>query len=131
MGLAAPAPASAPEAKAADDRAEPSKEAANPGEPEPEPEREGAIELKSWEPDTPYLRALGHRLEQIGELQLAARTFEEVLRLRTEEPQSFRDLALVLARLKQFERAMQLLAHVVMNRWDRFDEIEVIASSAR
>ena len=53
--------------------------------------------------------------------------FEEVLRLRPEEPQSHRDLALVLAQLGQYGRALELLQHVVMNQWDRFDEIELIA----
>jgi hypothetical protein len=73
------------------------------------------------------LRILAHRLAQHKELELAAGLFEEVLRLRPEEPQSYRDLALVLADLKKYPRAMQLLAHVVMNQWDRFNEIEVIA----
>ncbi len=80
------------------------------------------------------LRVLAHRLEQLGQLDLAAGLFEEVLKLRPEEPQSFRDLALVLARRGQananradYTRAMELLAKVVMNKWDRFDEIEVIA----
>jgi Ca-activated chloride channel family protein len=73
------------------------------------------------------LRILAHRLAQHGELELSAGLFEEVLRLRPEEPQSYRDLALVLADLKKYPRAMELLAHVVMNQWDRFDEIEVIA----
>jgi len=73
------------------------------------------------------LRVLAHRLAQLGMLDLAASVFEEALRLRPEEPQSWRDLALVLAQQKQYPRAMELLAHVVMNKWDRFDEIEVIA----
>ncbi|MFC1654742.1 VIT domain-containing protein [Myxococcota bacterium] len=73
------------------------------------------------------LRILAHRLAQHKELELAAGLFEEVLRLRPEEPQSWRDLALVLADLKKYPRAMELLAHMVMNQWDRFNEIEVIA----
>jgi hypothetical protein len=71
-------------------------------------------------------------------LDLAASMFEEVRNLRPEEPQSHRDLALVLARraesavdrkhaLADYSRAIDLLYHVVMNRWDRFAEIEVIA----
>ncbi len=61
-------------------------------------------------------------------------------KLRPEEPQSYRDLALVLARhadaLRQkdpaaaralYQQALSLLAHVVMNRWDRFAEIDLIA----
>jgi len=77
--------------------------------------------------DAPLLRVLAHRLAQLGELRLAAQAFEDVKRLRPEEPQSYRDLALVLGELEDYPRALELLSHVVMNRWDRFDEIEVIA----
>lgn len=80
------------------------------------------------------LRILGHRLAQIGELDLSVLVFEEVKRMRPEEPQSYRDLALVLAKradrdksAADYVRSLKLLAHVVMNRWDRFDEIELIA----
>jgi len=72
------------------------------------------------------LRILAHRLSQLERLALAAVLFEEVLRLRPEEPQSWRDLGLVLARQERYERALELLAHVVMNRWDRFSEIELL-----
>ena len=40
---------------------------------------------------------LGHRLVQAKALELAVPVFEDVLRLRPDEPQSYRDLALVLA----------------------------------
>jgi len=86
------------------------------------------------------LRVLAHRLAQTGRLDLAVLTFEEVLGLRPEEPQSYRDLALVLARrAKQSDRdaaavrddlarALELLSKVVLGDWDgRFTEIEVIA----
>ncbi|MFH1532752.1 MAG: DUF2135 domain-containing protein [Pseudomonadota bacterium] len=73
------------------------------------------------------LRVLGHRLAQQGELAYAAAVFEEVLRLRPEEPQSYRDLALVLDRMDRFPRAMELLYHVVIHQWDRFDGIEIVA----
>ena len=90
------------------------------------------------------LRVLGHRLVQIGQLDLAAQTFERVLELRPEEPQSYRDLALTLARRAtqaakagdrsprairdDYSRAIDLLVHVIMDRWDgRFPEIEDIA----
>jgi len=73
------------------------------------------------------LRILAHRLTQLNRLHLASLLFEEILRLRPEEPQSWRDLALVLAEMRKYKRAMELLSHVVMNRWDRFNEIEVIA----
>ena len=100
------------------------------------------------------LRVLGHRLAQLGHIDLAILTFEEVLRLRPEEPQSYRDLALVLAERAQgnavlatvkrfpperarqlnesihsdYARSLELLAKVVMGHWDgRFTEIELIA----
>lgn len=86
------------------------------------------------------VRVLAHKLAQLGKLELATYLFEEVLRLRPEEPQSHRDLALVLARRadalrakdkaqarKLYERALGLLAQVVMGHWDRFAEIELIA----
>ena len=73
------------------------------------------------------MRVLAHRLAQQELLELASLVFEEVLLLRPEEPQSYRDLALVLDRMERFERAIGLLKHVVMNQWDRFDQIEVIA----
>jgi tetratricopeptide (TPR) repeat protein len=80
------------------------------------------------------LRVLAHRLQQIGQLDLACGLFEQILELRPEEPQSFRDLALALARRGQqrndradYLRALELLARVVNQQWDRFEEIEVIA----
>ncbi len=56
--------------------------------------------------DAALLRVLAHRLAQLGEKQIAAGLFEKILRLRPEEPQSYRDLALVLADLNQPERAL-------------------------
>ncbi|MHC4983255.1 MAG: VIT domain-containing protein, partial [Planctomycetota bacterium] len=108
------------------------------------------------------LRVLGHRLAQLGELDLAIQVFEEVLELRPEEPQSCRDLALVLAgravkgaprrkpdivtgdnsnncygvlglwawadsAKRNYTRSLKLLNDVVMRKWDRFDEIELVA----
>ena len=80
------------------------------------------------------LRVLAYRLLQLGKTDLACDIFDQVLILRPEEPQSCRDLALALAtRGKALRseadcrRALELLARVVKNRWDRFDEVEVIA----
>ncbi len=88
------------------------------------------------------LRVLAHRLAQWNLLDLCILIFEEVVKMRGEEPQSYRDLALVLARRAEtqypekqqststaadFTRAIELLYHVVLNRWDRFDEIELTA----
>jgi len=73
------------------------------------------------------LRVLGHRLAQQDLLDLSRTAFEEVLRMRPEEPQSFRDLALVLGRMGEYPRSIELLYHVVLNEWDRFQEIELTA----
>jgi Ca-activated chloride channel family protein len=90
-------------------------------------------ELRLDEPA--LLRVLGHRLAQLGELDLAIGVFSQVKRLRPEEPQSYRDLALVLGR-RALERrthsedlpaALSLLAEVIKLRWDRFDGIEIVA----
>ena len=73
------------------------------------------------------IRVLAHKLAQWDRLELAAMLFEKVLKLRPEEPQSYRDLALVLARREQYARAVELLWQVVTKRWDgRFPRIEAI-----
>jgi hypothetical protein len=78
--------------------------------------------------DVGLLRVLAHRLAQVDELELAADLFEKVRRMRPDEPQSLRDLALVLARREQYGRALELLHEVILGDWDgRFPEIEVIA----
>ncbi len=77
--------------------------------------------------DAALLRVLAHRLAQLNRLDLSAALFEDVLYMRPEEPQSYRDLALVLARQSKYRRAVELLYHVVMTEWDRFREIEVVA----
>ena len=76
----------------------------------------------------PLLRVLATRLAQIDQLELSSLIFEEVLKMRPEEPQSYRDLGLVLARMDNYDRAIELLYQVVRKRWNnRFPEIEVIA----
>jgi len=78
--------------------------------------------------DAALLRVLGYRLTQAGRPDLALPVFERVLKIRGEEPQSRRDLALVCAKLGQFQRAVDLLWEVVSRPWDaRFPEIEMIA----
>ena len=92
--------------------------------------------------DPALLRVLAHRLTQIDALDLAILTFERVAELRPDEPQSHRDLALALARragqraqdpnqrvaaLNDYQRALDLLARVTMEEWERFAEIELLA----
>ncbi|MDB5299258.1 MAG: hypothetical protein JWO87_921 [Phycisphaerales bacterium] len=55
--------------------------------------------------DARLLRIVAHKLQQIGRQQEAIDLFEKVLRLRPEEPQSHRDLALALADKAEAEAA--------------------------
>lgn len=86
------------------------------------------------------LRVIAYRLAEESEFDLTIEILREVLRLRPEEPQSYRDLGLVLASraealfknnsaqsIRDFEESMALLYQVVMGYWDRFAEIETIA----
>jgi Ca-activated chloride channel family protein len=100
--------------------------------------------------DPALLRVLAWRLQDAGETDAAIAVLRRVLRLRPEEPQSYRDLALALA--VRFDRsrtaadageALGLLARVFERRpledrelgerwtidanWDRFPRCEVIA----
>lgn len=78
--------------------------------------------------DAPLLRVLGYRLRQLGFHDLAVWTFGEVLRMREEEPQSRRDLALAMAEAGKPQRALDLLWEVVKTQWDgRFRDVNLIA----
>lgn len=80
--------------------------------------------------DTALTRVLAYRLAQWNLIGLAVGQFEAALAQRPEEPQSYRDLALALARLPtpQWQRAVSLLWQVSTGDWHgRFPGIEVIA----
>lgn len=100
------------------------------------------VELKLE--DARLLRVAAHRLQQVGQLDLALELFERVRRERGEEPQSLRDLALAhaargdarLAReqrrrteaAEDYLRALALLDELVRREWDgRFPDIETVA----
>ena len=99
------------------------------------------LELGIDEPK--LLRVVAYRLIDVGELDIAVQLFEDILEMRPEEPQSYRDLATVLAQRwenpgwrlahpqqadQDISRAMALLHQVVFGRWDqRLSEIEIIA----
>lgn len=75
------------------------------------------------------LRVLAHRLEQLKYYKLSIQVFEEVLKLRREEPQSFRDLGLVYAADGQYQKAVDTLYNVVTKEWNsRFPEVGVLVA---
>ncbi|MDA3844883.1 MAG: carboxypeptidase regulatory-like domain-containing protein [Candidatus Kapabacteria bacterium] len=78
--------------------------------------------------DHGLLRILAQRLKQIGEYKLAVAVFREVLKIREEEPQSYRDLALALAEIDENIEAAHYMYKVVSTKWSgRFPEVELIA----
>lgn len=78
--------------------------------------------------DHEQLRVLASRLLQLGHADLAVLMYEDVLRIRGEEPQSYRDLGLALAAAKRYSEAIRYLYAVVERPWDsRFPEVEMIA----
>ncbi|MBX7131967.1 MAG: DUF2135 domain-containing protein, partial [Fimbriimonadaceae bacterium] len=84
--------------------------------------------------DPALMRSFAWRLQQAGDLDLAIAILERVREARGDEPQSHRDLALVLIRRWERDgdqadglRAMDLLHQVTLNSWANFPEIEIIA----
>ncbi len=80
--------------------------------------------------NTALTRVLAYRLAQWDLYALAVGQFEDALLQRPEEPQSYRDLALALARqpAPDVDRAIALLWTVASGEWHgRFPDIEVIA----
>ncbi|WP_439518286.1 VIT domain-containing protein [Hydrogenophaga sp.] len=74
------------------------------------------------------LRILAYRLMQAGEVAAALPLLEKVLVLSPDEPQSWRDLGLALARAGQPQRAVDQLWQVVSRPWNgRFPGVELIA----
>lgn len=81
------------------------------------------LELENHE----LLRTLAHRLQQLKKYDLAIAMYKDVLKIREEEPQSYRDLGLAYAENKQYQEAIDNLCKVINNKWDgRFPEIELI-----
>lgn len=79
--------------------------------------------------DPVLLRVLAYRLQEADASELALSVLERVAKLRPEEPQSFRDLALAEADLANVASATANLARVVTQPHEnRFPEIEKIAA---
>ena len=90
--------------------------------------------------DSALLRIVAHRLQDWGYRDKALPLYEKVALLRPEEPQSFRDIALLLSErgdtkaktapvqaMADYNRALQLLNQVAVRKWNRFEGITDIA----
>jgi hypothetical protein len=74
------------------------------------------------------LRVVANQLIEFGETALAAEVFKELLNIREEEPQSYRDLALVYNETGDHQQAVDLLYKVILGNWDsRFGGVKSIA----
>lgn len=73
------------------------------------------------------LRVLAHKLEQMKEYEASVSIYKKVHEIRKEEPQSYRDLALVLAKDEQYQESVDIIWEAVKKNWDdRFPGIEAI-----
>jgi len=77
------------------------------------------------------MRLLAFQFEMMGLLDLSINLYERVLKTRSEEPQTYRDLALLLMKRRSeldIQNALTHLSHVVQGDWDiRFTQVEAIA----
>ena len=72
-----------------------------------------------------FLKKKKFQLYQEGIVDQAIRLFEKVLKLRAEEPQSLRDLALAASEKRDYQRAVDLLWKMISTEWPvRFQHIE-------
>jgi tetratricopeptide (TPR) repeat protein len=78
--------------------------------------------------DYRVLRVLAYRLKQLGYSEYAIIMLKDVLRLRPEEPQSYRDLGLAYADNGQYQEAVDIMYKILEQEWDRrFRTIELFA----
>ncbi|MGQ0739714.1 MAG: VIT domain-containing protein [Bacteroidota bacterium] len=78
--------------------------------------------------DAELLRLLANQLLEAVEKELAIETFRDLLKIREEDPQPYRDLALALNEAGQYNEAVELLYKVITRSWDgRFGEIKAVA----
>lgn len=80
------------------------------------------IELDLENPE--LLRVVAKRFQEENELEMSIALFQEIKELRPEEPQSYRDLALVYEENGQPQEALDLYLHIMNHQWERFEEIK-------
>jgi tetratricopeptide (TPR) repeat protein len=74
--------------------------------------------------DHELMRALAYKLEAFKAYNLALEVYKEVLKLRPEEPQSYRDLALAYKNVEDYQKAFDLLLHLIEGNLLEKDEDE-------
>ncbi len=78
-----------------------------------------------------FLRILANKLRQLEEYESAILLYEEIVRIKGEEPQAYRDLALACLQIKDYQRALDLLYKVISTDWEenesRFQGVKEVA----
>jgi uncharacterized protein YjbK len=83
-------------------------------------------EMKLEDPE--LLRIMAGQLMEMEAIDLAIETNKEILAIREEEPQAYRDLALVYNDAGNYQEAINLLYTLVTGKWDeRFGDVKAIA----
>lgn len=82
------------------------------------------LELDLENPE--LLKVAARRLLQEGEYESAIKVLQEIKKLRPEEPQSFRDLALAYQAAGNYQDALESYLFVMDHDWNRFEEIKDI-----
>ncbi|MEM7086759.1 MAG: VIT domain-containing protein [Bacteroidota bacterium] len=59
------------------------------------------------------LRVYGYKMEELGDFKAAAFIYRQVLKLRSEDAQSYRDLALALTEIGEYQEALDLLSTIL------------------
>lgn len=80
------------------------------------------LELDLENPE--LLKLVGRRLLHENQIPMAIKIFEEIKKLRPEEPQSYRDLALAYSENKQYQKALDLFIEILNQNWKRFENIK-------
>ena len=72
------------------------------------------------------IRITANKLLQMKEYNYAVELFEKITKLRGEDPQSFRDLALAYQEKGDYQKAFDTFYYILENEWGRFNDIKQI-----
>lgn len=70
------------------------------------------------------LRVAAQKLQSYGQYHLAEILFKKIIEMRAEEPQGYRDLAVLYEVSNQNQKALDQYAFILSKRWDDFNKIK-------
>jgi len=72
------------------------------------------------------LLTAANKLMELGEYQYAVDVFEKILKLRGEDPQSYRNLALAYQAAGKNQKSLEMFYKILTGTWERFEDIKQI-----